>query len=64
MSGTIREHLSARNYNRTEIDMEEVYKLCDDGMSVKEVAQKLGVDRSTLYRRHKMYQEALAEDEN
>ncbi len=58
--GTRRKTLSGRNgISRKLIDMEEVYALIDKGVTVKEVAESLGVGASTLYRHHRRYQNQL-----
>ena len=36
--------------------MEKVYRMIDSGMTVRQVAQSLGVSTDTLYRRHREYQ--------
>lgn len=41
------------------IDMEEVYRKKDSGMTLKDIADELGVSRSTLYKRHYKYQKEL-----
>ena len=40
-----------------DVDMDRAYKLLSRGMTVNQVAEELGVSRSTLYRRHHEYQE-------
>lgn len=60
--GTIRKYLSGEKRARGHaslIDMEAVYKKINAGHSVAQVAAELGVHRSTLYRKHKKYQEQL-----
>lgn len=54
---TERKYLKSGNSEKKLIDMEKVYRLLDNGMSVEEVAEQYGVSRSTLYRRHKKHQE-------
>lgn len=51
----VRDHLGKRRRNIT-IDMEKVYRMIDSGMTVRQVAQSLGVSTDTLYRRHREYQ--------
>lgn len=49
------------------LDMEEVYRLIDKGMKLNDVAEHLGVSRTTLYRQHELYQrrlEALGDDDS
>ena len=40
-----------------DVDMDRAYKLLSRGMTVNQVAEELGISRSTLYRRHHEYQE-------
>ena len=51
-----RDHLGNRNRNLAKIDMEKVYRLIDEGLTVKQVAEKIGVSPSTLYRHHNKLQ--------
>lgn len=41
------------------IDMEDVYRMRDKGMSVQEIADHYEVSRQTLYRKHKKYQDMI-----
>lgn len=41
------------------IDMEDVYRKLDCGMKLQEIADELGVNRSTIYKKHKRYQRQL-----
>lgn len=50
-----------KSAEKESIDMEKVYHDLDNGVSVKEVAEGLGINERTLYRRHKKYQEGLPE---
>lgn len=65
---TRRKYLSGRSSGRhITLDMEEVYRLIDKGMKVADVAEHLGVSRTTLYRQHELYQrrlEALGDDDS
>ena len=54
-----RSFLKKGNTGRKMVDMEWVYQQLDAGRSVKSVALELNVSRSTLYRRHKEYQEKM-----
>lgn len=54
---TERKYLKSGNAEKRLIDMEKVYRMLDNGMSVEEVAGQYGVSRSTLYRRHRKHQE-------
>lgn len=56
---TRRKYLGSRQNYKVMIDMEEVYRLIDKGMTVKDVAAHLGVSRTTLYDRHRKYQASL-----
>ena len=57
---TKREHLGKNfGYGGISIDMEEVYRKIDSGLTIEEVASELGVHRSTLHRKHKIYQNQL-----
>lgn len=57
----MREHLCNGRSSRPRIiiDMEAVYKDIDSGMSLKAVAQKYNVSKTTLQRRHEEYQAEL-----
>lgn len=55
-----RDHLGNRNRNLAKIDMEKVYRLIDEGLTVKQVAEKIGVSSSTLYRHHNKLQKENA----
>lgn len=61
--GTVRKYLSPKLNRRGNIsilvDMEEVYKKLDSGQTIMQVADDLGIARSTLYRKHKKYQTEL-----
>lgn len=53
-----REYLSGKGRRGMKmIDMEQVYRQVDNGRTVKEVAEELGVSVRTLQRHHKKYQE-------
>lgn len=53
-----RAHLSKRGQRTSKfIDMEYVYQQIDRGRTVKDLAEELGVSRSTIRRRHIQYQE-------
>lgn len=55
---TVRKSLAGKRRGKA-LDMEKIYSQLDAGMSVKEVANEWGVSRSTLYRRHRSYQEQI-----
>lgn len=61
---TRRKTLKNRNGGKKLVDMEKVYAQLDFGRSVKSVAEEWGVSPSTLYRRHREYQEGLEAKEN
>lgn len=54
-----RDTLKNGKRGKKEINMQEVYDLLDSGKTVKEVAKQFNVSESTLYRRHKEYQQEL-----
>lgn len=55
---TERKYLVGKSKRHTkEIDMEWVYQQIDKGRTARSVAEELGVGVSTLYKRHKEYQE-------
>ena len=54
-----RKTLANRGRILKKIDMETVYELLDQGWKVEEVAKKYDISKSTLYRRHREYQEEL-----
>lgn len=54
-----RDTLKNGKRGKKDIDMEKVYELLDSGKTVKEVAKQFEVSESTLYRRHKEYQQIL-----
>ena len=54
-----RDTLKNGKRGKKDIDMEKVYELLDSGKTVKEVARQFNVSESTLYRRHKEYQQML-----
>lgn len=56
-----RSNITNGRRNRKAIDMQEVYRMVDQGMSLTEIAKELGVSRTTLWRHHKQYQERLDE---
>lgn len=52
-----RKKLSSRRSSSKPVDIEYVYRQNDLGRSIREIAEELGVSRSTLRRRHIRYQE-------
>lgn len=60
---TIRKTLKESGRGKKLLDMEEVYRLLDEGRTVKEVAQKLCVSVNTVYKRHQEYQEQIKEEQ-
>lgn len=53
-----RKNLSGRPRARKPVDMDYVYQQIDSGRRIQDVAEELGVSRSTLQSRHREYQEA------
>lgn len=56
---TERGSLTNRAKTKKLLDMEKVYRQLDAGRTVDDVAKEWGVCKSTLYRRHKEYQELV-----
>lgn len=54
-----RKTLKNGNGSKKPVDMVKVYVALDSGRSVSDVANEWGVSPSTLYRRHKEYQDQL-----
>lgn len=54
-----RKTLKNGNGGKKPVDMVKVYTALDSGRSVRDVANEWGVSPSTLYRRHKEYQDKL-----
>ena len=54
--------LSHRTLCRKPIDMEYVYTQIEEGRTVQSIAEELHVSRSTIYRRHAVYQKSKAEN--
>lgn len=56
---TKRKYLKNGNRGKILIDMEKVYRQLDSGRSIDSVAKEWGVSVSTLYRRHREYQQEI-----
>ncbi len=56
---TKRKYLKNGNRGKVLIDMEKVYRQLDSGRSIESVAKEWGVSVSTLYRRHREYQQEV-----
>lgn len=56
---TKRKYLKNGNRGKVLIDMEKVYRQLDSGRSIDSVAKEWGVSVSTLYRRHREYQQEI-----
>lgn len=59
---TIRTTLKTSTRGKKILDMEEVYRLLDEGRTVEDVGDILGVSRATIYKRHKEYQELIQKE--
>lgn len=61
---TKRDNLVGKKGRRKKkIDLEEVYRMIDQGMTVREAAGQIGVSETTLRRRHAEYQEEIRKSE-
>lgn len=59
---TIRPVLKPLGKGKKALDMEEVYRLLDEGRTVADVAKMMGVGKSTIYQRHQEYQELIVKE--
>lgn len=55
-----RKYLTNHNRGKKLIDIPYVYAQIDKGRPLGDIAKELGVCRSTIYRRHREYQAAVA----